>query len=467
MRPGSIRDSMWRAEWLVTQFISELGISAKDTVLVAGLGPTGITATWLLLHTGCEVVVCNRPEPDYCSIRGSSSRVICPTTYDYPARHWRKRIYPIEYDVRSFEWSASTGRDLIEDLTNDLTNHENYARCTMNRHTEVKSIESDGNHLVVHVQSTKSGQNWPINGITAVVNCVGPGTHRLSIPSLRGKYKSMSFWSNDDALFPPLQRNETGSVDRYVRPRVRVAGQKVAIIGSGDGGLQDFVSLLTGVGDPYCVLERLPIPRAMLRQLIRLNRKLLDPRLYHSGGASAHQALIEAQRPGMDVADRIWTYKKGIPEKIDAMLLDRDVRPAVQLISPCFHFGPSYTANRIATHLIARALVLRGEVENAGMKPFRAGVVASNIEGHGHHCETAMECVRHKHVLYFQERVCPGEHRSPAYMLRATGISAQPWQHTVSMGRFPEVFDRVICRFGADFKADAVKLQVPPYYYRK
>jgi hypothetical protein len=473
IRPNSIRDSMWRAERFCNQLQQAGLLTRGSNVLVVGTGPTGMTMTGAMLGMGARVVSCNLPpeDKDEC-LSACQTRVVCPTTFDFPVEHWRERYYPIGDDEAVLPWESTIAQRFhnriaasLRDITEPIEATGDYYHAEPGFLDSVEPLDEKAVTVIIK----EKGQVKPPAKVNLVVICVGPGRHMNVVKTSKGSFFGFGFWSNSDQIMNQPQL---------------AAKKKVLILGGGDGGVGDFVRLVTGERDPFACIDKMGISATIVDRLVEINRKM-----WHTFGTESqydeHTSLIDIQRSLIKSVDDAWQQDSSLQSRVSSLLLPADRRPFVQLAVPCYHFGQSYFGNRVAAQFLARAIASRPRTENGGLAPFRVGVRCIDLIGiDGHRCGDDVEaCRRTPHEAVFESIVCPNATNAapPLYIDECCSSAAIPaWKATVDVGPGRVTFDHIIVRFASEVvrpdlpdnvlnainkKSKTLLRDVPPFYF--
>ena len=456
-QPGSVRDSVWRAEQFVKWFGPASEKPRPQTILVFGMGPVGMAVTVGLLESGHTLVACSKPpEPDDdSSFRSCTTRKLCPTTYDFPMSWWTARCYPAQSRECVLEWKSDTPQNAFAFMTREFRRRVEHACGDSDRlklyddHTLYDfGLAPPGPHRFRAMIRGERTSDSVVHDVDCVVECTGPQRHRTSLPSDPLGFVSPAFWSNDQWLF-----------ERDVRRQPRPSS--VAIIGAGDGGLQDFVRLLTGIDDPFDVLERLGLGSSCVPRLVELARKMW--RDFEAGNQPGLGADLDRELSG--IAMKLLSGD-GVTEKLEQLLRPDPERPAVQVIGDKTDFGATYFGNRLPAILLGELLARRGPRANGGFAPFRLGVRVVAVNGAGEHrCPGAgRRCVDGPHRLEF----AMGHIAAPPFV-----NCCETSERAVQPGEFHRVLFRLgpapfVTRLPGRRDLDAIGIQpirlVPPMY---
>ncbi len=461
IRPASVRDSMFRAELFCKRIVQEGVIRSGQRALVVGRGPVGMTVLATLAKHRLKLVSYNTPpDGDGATIANCTTRILCPTTFDFPSPQWRVRRFPHDDSFTAeLHWRASSAEDVLNRMSQVLSERIHpYARnCTfrIGELLSVKGHENEPSKVQTVLRTRLKDRKFKemVENFDLVLICTGPGRDRVSLRAQPGGFAGFSFWSNAD----PLSQIYKGSTGRRVLNLSSAAGKRFLILGGGDGGIADFVRLLTGNPDGFDSLDDVALPPAFLAELGSLSRSMWKGYNEHEFAGSLCALLVDTQRRLKRLIDQTWEQTESIREQVHRLLLSPSERPFVQLAMPCFHFQLSYFGNRLMAQFLARAMSADLARQNGGLVPFRVAVNCTSIEGvdpNSHRCAgNAAECMRFRHLVEFEPDYCAegSNELRPDYMddCEATDTQYGP-NRTATTSCCPEPFDRIILRLNTE-----------------
>ena len=475
VRPGSVRDTVARCEFFCASLCEAGEVRDGEKVLVVGGGPAAFAVSAALLMRKVRVATCNLPVgANQDSLITCMTRVICPTTNDFPTGHWQGRNYPeslasLLAAPPALAWKSAEAATAIQQMLQGLKEIKASKKPKydyfdiepgelIGLHPATEQWE-DGSESAALQATIRTADHGDVTDVfRAVVLCVGAGTHTNALATAGGIFRGYGWWSDaHDAICEPTT----------------IAGRSVIVLGGGDSGVADFARLLTGRVDPFDCLEAVGFDQGILDRCADASRNMWNG--YESKLVPDHIVYCQMQERLLAITDEMWA-RPANRRKIEALLLaDRD-RPRIQLAVSCYHFGLTYPANTIIAHMLARAVVDR-QLDETGrpLPPFRVGVGCKAIRGLDKHvCQGDVEeCANARHRIKFNRMACLGRPPVPAYIARMEG------QGLVATSRDPMDFDRVVLRLPPNFVKgplpsniaqvhDAARKtvirQVPPFY---
>lgn len=366
LTPVSIRDQMLRAKLAVDRLIEQSLISAARPLLVVGAGAGGATAAIRAAELDVPVTLVEASHQAFGRQKRCATRWVDPTQYDWPADHWPAGVFPWNWPPMPLPWVAQTS-SLIAALWE----------------RELRRAAATYPHLTIWFRSTVTAVAFqpatadllctiPPRGsqvFGAVLYAVGFGVEQSSL----GTYRGFEFWEND-----PFESPRLGLPPSQGAYRVLIAG-------GGDGALQDFIRVATGLRSAADLLRRLPAPVQVAAQ-----------QWVSSVEDQALRAGIWCERKHEHaVFDRLHQIHK---KQIDLLYQNPRIRPGLMsnleeatqhaadldltLAYPCTHFGRSYGLNRFLVLLLLRYAVAAGlpirETPSTGLHSISAGHSCGN-----------------------------------------------------------------------------------------
>lgn len=427
--PVAIRDQMLRARLVVDRAV-DLGFLSEDRPLVVvGAGAAGATAAFRAAEQGIDTVLIEVLKPFHLQAN-CRSRWIDPTQYDWPAGHFRaSSCPPWEPPELPFRWRADRACRLAEAWNNKLS--ELHPHLMFYRGRTVAMPLSNGETafhgrarthrgdevLEVGVELNEQGRaERRILECGLLILCVGPGGEIVRAEKGDEAYRGFQFWETD--CF------ESWQVGLDVPARVLISG-------AGDGALQDFLRLTTGVRSARRLFDALFRGWSGLAALESEVRRLEDlagrALLWASSPADDHAILRELHEGYTQI---VASLDSTVMERAKRLISGRFARRGIdriQMVFTCSHFGVTYPLNHLLALVIARCLE-----ESGRPSPFLPGhrvIRVSDAEGKS--CGGARGCHGRDHeVLLAPQPRC---------------TDAAPTD-----GAIPQVFNVVVLRHGVE-----------------
>lgn len=244
----SIKDQVIRARTLV-RWLIDTGVVSNHTqrILVVGAGVAGVSAAtslidWTRRTFDFTVDLIDRDDAPFGSQRGCTSRQLSLTQYDWPAPHSASHHYPdaltsylgsgwrLPADAIVTQGGADTPDALAAQWEAELAAYSaNTARLnSMYQHEMLGTPAPDPSGTQVSVTlRNHAARRHLFRNYDIVISAVGFGKERIPPWPAGGGIVTPYFWQNDNVADPHFAVNE-----------------KVAIVGLGDGSLQDFIRLV-------------------------------------------------------------------------------------------------------------------------------------------------------------------------------------------------------------------------------
>lgn len=338
--PISIRDQMLRGRMLVERLVD----TAEIPLLVVGAGAGGATAAMWSARKGVETWLLDRAPAPFALQAASTTRVLNPTQYDWPVNHWTMGKFPWNAAPMPLDHPVSPASALANRWTTELNNFQTaYSKYFHIRYdTEVKSIQilASGQLQV----STDPAIALPDFGaVIWAAGTTGEETRVKKKGQSKPLYEGRAFWSSD-----PFTQANCGLANP----------PKVLIAGSGDGALQDFLRVATGLDTAEAIYRSCNIPLDVEQRIHSAEDRAL--RCWPWGMKESPydheiQAELQSQHErAVRYALRAVAVRRSLTQLLSAC-------PPVQIVYPCTHFTAYYGLNRFLALLIARYL----EHENA------------------------------------------------------------------------------------------------------
>lgn len=252
--PISIRDQMVRG-WLVTERLRQNGlINDKSPLLVIGAGAGGATAAIWAARNKIRTVLIEKSETSFDLQKRAPTRFLDPNQYDWPTDHWTMNAFP--WDDRGQQpMPLSFTADYSHRLAAAWESEFNASLSgfgggldyfNMTTATSIDTIP-DGPNLCVTFQGNRNGPE----AFGAVIWAAGAGREECRLfqdgDDKTPIYEGRPFWSRD-----PFTEPNCGVEDKEAR---------VLISGTGDGGLQDFLRIVTKCESAGELYRKLGIPQ--------------------------------------------------------------------------------------------------------------------------------------------------------------------------------------------------------------
>jgi hypothetical protein len=260
LRPVSIRDQLLRSTALVDALLDRKKIDENSALLVFGAGVAGMNAALRAEAHGVKVDVIERSDRLFSSFF-RSKRAISFTEYDWPnppdaLPRWKEvpLVPSLPKDMRSMVGAALVPRWIRICAKQAGDWNDEHLNFRINVFFEYQANEFQITNVLeaehpedgpLEVLGPWKGREQPDTARTfgAVLFCLGPGPEKIAeqkdskTRTILGKWSGFSgpdYWKDSDRM----------DVQRTKYPRDI---SSVIISGGGDGGMQDFQRIVTGI----------------------------------------------------------------------------------------------------------------------------------------------------------------------------------------------------------------------------
>jgi hypothetical protein len=337
LTPVSIRDQMIRGRMFSDRAVEQRLISPKRPLLVIGAGAAGVTAALRAAQHGVPVDLVEVSHQAFGRQKGCTTRWVDPTQYDWPVDHWWRANYPWTAPAMPLPWPAQHSSAIAaiweRELRRGLRRYSHLLQF-LTRSNVVPPITYNAANKDLSVSlNTPWGPQARAYG--AVLHCIGFGLERASA----GKFSSFQFWDAD-----PLEKRGLGLA-------APAAPLRVLIGGGGDGALQDFLRITTGLPSAAALLNALPaqarktVTSAIQSAEDQSQRASIWCERVHEHAVFARLHQIHLQQVQQILPD---------PAVTQALqtVLEHAKGLEVDLAYPCSHFSRCYGLNRFLTLLL-------------------------------------------------------------------------------------------------------------------
>jgi hypothetical protein len=436
LRTASVRDQMIRA-MVITQRLFEGGTigAGKLPLLVVGGGAGGVTAAMHAAELGAQVVLCEK-EHHYFARQADSTRTLDPTEYDWPHPHWKQRRYPWHEPAMPLHYEARPANELAVAWERSFAHWRRKSaasvrlQCRPGTELAAKHLQAETAHMLATGPAFPAGQKF-----AAVLSFAGMLREKCRVPEKPAAADPPAYEG-----FPYWWRDPYGEAQLGLPTRKRV---RVLISGGGDGALQDFIRVLTGLTARECA-QRLGV-EAPPESLLMASAEDLGRRAHAwRGRAGPIHGTLHRWHAAFEAA-ALQQWQRWTPAQrkhLAATVLRPQVR--VTLVHRCEHFDHSFALNRYLVLLLAR---LHARSHNMRLdRVLRSGQEVSAVApADGHTCGNPGACHGLPHVVHTLAGAChlPGNNTSTAAKTAAkAGTKASP----TPLGEF----ECVIVRHGVE-----------------
>lgn len=390
LRTTSIRDQMLRAELLVERLFQAQMLGPGKKLLVIGGGAGGVTATMAAGELDIDVTLCEA-KSHFFSRQATSNRFVDPTEYDWPQPHWEHGIHPWQPFGASLPYVAGNAHSTA------LQWNGRFARWLKTPHGKnaTANLRTPVHKSDVDIQQTHIGLQGPRfptrPQFDVAVSFAGFLREKCSVPDKAAvPFRGFPYWSVDPYDIPDMN--------------LHVSPISVLVSGAGDGALQDFLRIATGLSAKDCckVFEAVGITGAPLLAVADdLARRA------HAWRASAkplHQTLQTWHDVYAKAAEAAWLSLTA-PQRDQ---LSRDLPRAnviPRLLLSCSHTDYAFSLNRWLVLLVGHVLAHAHHAPTDAFITKNTKLVRVDAKD-GHVCGNAARCHGKLHVAHGATSAC-------------------------------------------------------------
>jgi hypothetical protein len=396
LRTANIRDQMLRA-YLAVKRCAKIGlIGEARPLLVLGGGAAGVTAAMTSAELGIPVVLYEK-KPSCFTRQAFCSRHLDPNEYDWPADHWRfpdlQKPIPLPYVADKADALARKWR----------TGFDRWRKTSRNAYllTVNESTDLNPNDVLFRAPDSILALDPHTHSFArfgAALSCVGFANERVHASKARKpnptEYQGFPFWEwdpyDDRHFYLNLSRSPT-----------------ITISGGGDGALQDFIRVLTGLTAKACYQLVFAGKTVDISACLAADEEAhraypwhADPRM------TAHSVLAEWHRRYVIEAKRI--FNKELTDADKARIREEFRDAHVTLVHGCDHFDFCYGLNRLLVLLLTMVRVGNSEDMGEIIVP-NTGVDHVTSPEHGHACGDPVNCHGITHHVTYKRLQCHGQ----------------------------------------------------------
>lgn len=346
--PIGIRDQMIGAKLFVEAGKNANLISSSRKLLIVGGGATGISIAIEAAQCGVGVVLIEKTSRAFDLQTRCLTRWLDPTQYDWPFPRWRAGSFPwpsvlppdrpvpsvaLPWRARRANRTACGWRLILNRAQRFLPHLDIRYETTL----DFASPAITGNQMSAHFlrlgKRTEEAERFG-----CVVYSLNSAKEITSI----GNFESFGYWETDPYGEIPLGR------------LLALKDLPIAVCGGGDGALEDFLRVVTGLKSAAHLMAPLRhyLPNRLLlhladeednaqRQLVRGRESKEDHEVF-SGLHSVYTAAAQEAAANPAIAD-----------VLDGLFEERLTRLRITLFHVCDHFGQCFPLNRFLVLLLA------------------------------------------------------------------------------------------------------------------
>jgi thioredoxin reductase len=351
--PISIRDQMIRAKMLVDRLIeSSRLLSTERPLFVVGGGAAGMTAALEAASLGVPVTVIEKAVAPFGMQRRCMSRWVDPVQYDWPANHWAKGVFPWRAPSMPLPWSANVANYLAGVWIAEISKAQKkwpHLKTSYSSHIISATLDRTSAMLEITYADAISGLTTLSCG--AAIYAVGYGQEVCNI----GDFHGPQFWETDNLEYPLLDCD----------PQLDGRRLFVKICGGGDGALQDFLRVCTGLSSARAILERVGVYplEGFLLELFSEEDQARRSSVWNSR-LQDHEVQRRLQRVHNRLAN-LALLNPQIQQALHGLLQPRLDSLDVEIIHSCDHFAQAYCLNRFLVTLILNFAQMAGMTAKA------------------------------------------------------------------------------------------------------
>lgn len=455
LTPVSIRDQMVRGQMLITQ-AQEAGLLAgpksqimeSRPLLVVGAGAAGATVALCAARLGVPTWLVDRGESPFALQAACSTRWIDPCQYDWPFDHWHTAEHPSQLRGESppLPWKAALANQLSATWKNEL------AKRACDGPAPLPGLRKDDPryplHLLYGVTARRPDpSNDSLQGCWTIRFDIDEA-QQLALPVQLPERFGMVVWTagfgqeihvirHGRTQLPTFSGFPFWDEDSYEEPDYGLlpgVTPRVVISGAGDGGLQDFLRIMTRHRAAGDIVRELQLPADVILQLKSAENRA--QRAYHWGGHGEYDHVVLSTLH--DEHQRLARHLAGQPALRDRLrlVLRENTPQTIHLVYSCNHFPHVYALNRFLVLLIA-AYLERDDLLISGKRTLNV------VTAGAHRCRVSQDdkgyalCHGQDHVVHLadaptctapREQVAlPTQSLSANMIIIRHGVSRQDW----------------------------------------
>jgi len=363
LRPSSIRDQITRGRLLIRRAWDTHIIEPGSLIVISGVGVAGAVCALEALKYGIRVLLVEQKRFLFGVQRFCVTRFVDPHLYDWPAEHWRWMTYPLPGDGVELKFTVYEQPRRIAQRWTDYLREVSLAApdlLEIRLNSAISTPPADLDENRTHTVTFEDGST-----LTAamVVIAEGPGQERDTLPKQRSQdFHGYRFWDTDPFARSPIR------------------AERILIVGSGDGALQDFLRIIL---KPEVTLRRLlqkcDVPEEYLARISACHQHNTAAFLWCATQQHEHHNDQFAHRRHEAALNEIFMQMLSRTSRRLLRAVRESLRtdvPEVVLAHACDHFTHGYPANRFLTLLVQRALREFGDTKIA----IRANTLVTSID---------------------------------------------------------------------------------------
>ncbi len=362
--PVSVRDQVVRAYYLIDLLKDGLKLAVDTRLVILGAGVAGVSAALAAARLGVNhIVLVDQAAVPLSLQEKCQSRWVDPTQYDWPAAHWLDGQWPVkEASPRAFTavtrpfdpLVAALAQDWSLDFENRLAARRHQIKARYLTKVDAWSRTTTG-RIEVRLQDPANRKHLPPEYADLLLVTLGFGKERSQLPNAANAaapFEGIDFWATDR-----FQKRDAGV------PAI-TPGSNLVVSGAGDGALQDFIRLATGLPTVAAIMQKAwncgpaaaPWKLALANAWHWKEQATLALALAPSPITKC-EILSRLHKRYVDAIDQFAKTSdwRSFKSWLDSLVLPR--RPGtLKILLKCKHFGECYPLNQAAALLVIQYL---------------------------------------------------------------------------------------------------------------
>ena len=359
LQPVSIRDQGLRGYLLIKRLLASDMLTPGDThLLIIGAGIAGTTAAVTAACQGVDVTLIDQGTEPFSTLARARTRILDYRQYEWPRTGWRRlkawhgQTLPFRFETKNASDLVSYWRKIFSHFVDRTKKDKKAGTLTFTGSTTVdptsiQSIDGGGVSFVARHKATNIEEDY---SSPTVLWCGGFGEerHRLNDDNGIPIYTSYPYWSGDQ--YEKLSKEKNAK------------DKKILISGGGDGALQDYLRVVTGIGTPREIYEQLQISEqlesSLRAELLSLEIDAQRAFCWSGGSNDSDGAILSFLMQRYEEWSEILLHERTPGSRNLQVRLAEMLRksPTVCLAIRRPYLGYCFPLNRLLTTLIAKYL---------------------------------------------------------------------------------------------------------------
>jgi hypothetical protein len=394
--PGSIRDQFVRARLLAESLALEGLVWTGSKILVVGAGVAGTVLASRLATTNpgvsFKIVLVDKGREPLSTLAGCFNRTVSPTLYDWPLLHWQHA----QYGSGVFSFTEGSPVEFVPAWRRDFNSIKNLHVGKLDWRPSTKFVDLVTDERPWRVKLSTGSTHYE-EEFDLVVNCIGTGRERLLRirEDASRSFPSFKFWEADPF---PARGLRGAPIPSDAPPSVSAEYVPVAIIGAGDGGLQELLRFLTDGASLRSVIESIGSAciesKSLFNNLLCLENHFQRRYAWCNGSADQEEVLQDWHDAfSLAVKEFYEQHHEKLADALNNIIKFTEVR----LFHPFEHWSRCYALNRFL------ALLLGEHLKHGGVYIFRSRREATEVSCIDHApSNQAYQCFGKPHIVYLR-----------------------------------------------------------------